>query len=416
MNDRVDSISDPWARTFEWLLSDAKTMSTERGSVSEARIRFLEWLSAEQPRGFWICGKAGSGKSTLMKLLFSNGKVRVKLKEWAAPSKVAFASFYFSQNSKVSFQKTPEAFLRAIIHQLVSESSELLELLGRHLQHKTSRSLQPWTLFLLRDSIRILCEQPEISPKVKLCMFVDGLDECSHVETQDASNLDLPYPHRDKRYLQARREDYQVLQELVLDIMRHPNVKMCFSSRPLNSFFSAFATFPVIRLEQLTAFDINNYVSERLAAVRQWEDLQLEAGNETSDMIETIVGRARGVFLWVKLVTDRIVSEIEDGAYLTQLKQLVDDLPEELDDLYRQMLRSVLPGHRGEATRYFQLVLASWRPLSAILLGFAETKTTQDVMVQRWSGKPPISSGELNLLLQKMQQRVRSRSAGLLET
>lgn len=415
MNDRVDSISDPWARTFEWLLSDAETMSKEQGSVSEARIRFLGWLSAEQPRGFWICGKAGSGKSTLMKRLFSNGKVKAKLEGWAAPGKVAFASFYFSQNSKVSIQKTPEAFLRAIIHQLVSESSELLELLSRHLQHKNSRSLQPWTWSLLRDSIKILCEQPEISSKVKLCMFVDGLDECSHVETHDASNFDLPYPHRDNRYLQARRGDYRVLQKLVLDIMQHPNVKMCFSSRPLNSFFSAFATFPVIHLEQLTAFDINNYVSDRLAAVRQWEDLQLEAGNETGDMIETIVGRARGVFLWVKLVIDRIVSEIEDGAYLTQLKQLVDDLPEELDDLYRQMLRSVLPGHRGEATRYFQLVLASWRPLSAILLGFAETKTTQDVIVQRWSGKPPISSGELHLLLQNMQQRVRSRSAGLLE-
>ena len=64
MHDRDSRIHDAFSKTFEWALQDRS------GSVPQHH--FLQWLRCGDGV-FWVSGKAGSGKSTLMKYLLQVG-------------------------------------------------------------------------------------------------------------------------------------------------------------------------------------------------------------------------------------------------------------------------------------------------------------------------------------------------------
>jgi type II secretory ATPase GspE/PulE/Tfp pilus assembly ATPase PilB-like protein len=67
MDDRFYGVTMQYIKTFEWLFQNNA-------------LGFPEWLQSD--RGiFWITGKAGSGKSTLMKYAFSDPRTLRILKE-----------------------------------------------------------------------------------------------------------------------------------------------------------------------------------------------------------------------------------------------------------------------------------------------------------------------------------------------
>jgi hypothetical protein len=74
MHFRYESVDSPCKGTFEWIF-DFKGNSPES-------TRFTEWLSAGDGI-FHICGKLGSGKSTLMKKLCEHSRTRSELEKWA---------------------------------------------------------------------------------------------------------------------------------------------------------------------------------------------------------------------------------------------------------------------------------------------------------------------------------------------
>lgn len=64
MNDRYYAIRDRHEKTFEWLFESPDVLYQAKG----LRVNFSQWLTTDG-RIFWISGKAGSGKSTMMKFL-----------------------------------------------------------------------------------------------------------------------------------------------------------------------------------------------------------------------------------------------------------------------------------------------------------------------------------------------------------
>jgi hypothetical protein len=79
--DRQESIAEAHQETFQWALTPDSKLG--------------KWLSA--PSGcFWVSGKAGSGKSTLMKFIVNSPKSRELLADWAgADNEVVVAAHYF---------------------------------------------------------------------------------------------------------------------------------------------------------------------------------------------------------------------------------------------------------------------------------------------------------------------------------
>jgi hypothetical protein len=64
MEDRHERIAEAYKKTFEWIFSDPDTEPCKKASW----ISFSKWLESSSSL-YWITGKAGSGKSTLIKYI-----------------------------------------------------------------------------------------------------------------------------------------------------------------------------------------------------------------------------------------------------------------------------------------------------------------------------------------------------------
>jgi hypothetical protein len=71
---RQQEIAEAYQRTFSWIFDDQQGDGNDRvapGRETRPWSNFIEWLHEERtPRGiYWMNGKAGSGKSTLMRFV-----------------------------------------------------------------------------------------------------------------------------------------------------------------------------------------------------------------------------------------------------------------------------------------------------------------------------------------------------------
>lgn len=87
MHQREDSIHDNFEGTFQWVYYP-------RRDVDRPWDSFATWLT--EGRGiYWIAGKAGSGKSTLMRMLHQNERTTDLLRTWCDGTPLITASFFF---------------------------------------------------------------------------------------------------------------------------------------------------------------------------------------------------------------------------------------------------------------------------------------------------------------------------------
>jgi flagellar biosynthesis GTPase FlhF len=117
------------AGTFEWILDESeepllKMDEESRETCSDAKDRFLHWLKNDNGV-FHISGKAGSGKSTLMKLLLNHDNTEEVLSDWAGDKKLIFASFFFWKSSQNHDQCSLEGLYRSILFETLLQCPDL---------------------------------------------------------------------------------------------------------------------------------------------------------------------------------------------------------------------------------------------------------------------------------------------------
>jgi len=337
MDDREDQIEDAYARTFTWLLP---TKDQDRNE--QFGNEFLDWIKSETIPLYWINGKAGSGKSTLMKNLFGNPVFRTLLEEWAKPASVTFAGFFFFDRGKSMLQKSRSGLLRSLLHQILRKHKELVPNLfsSRFKLWSLNDPRQPryhfdWTWGELSAAFEAILQHSD--SLMKFCIFADGLDEYS-IDTEPEYGVDEEEDLETERS-ERRTAGHVEIAKLFLRVAKSPNVKLCVSSRPLLRFESAFKGFPRLKLQDLTKTDISIYVNRRLAQDRRMVELTSRGPVDGNTLIASIVSRASGVFLWVRLVVDRLLEGLEDHDTLAELQRTVDSLPRELGGLKRLYMR-----------------------------------------------------------------------------
>ena len=74
---------------------------------------------------YWVNGKAGSGKSTLMKYIVSHNKTASLLRTWAGDSKLCTGGFFF-WNSGSKQQRCQVGLFRSLLHEILGQHPELI--------------------------------------------------------------------------------------------------------------------------------------------------------------------------------------------------------------------------------------------------------------------------------------------------
>jgi len=387
MNDREERISKAHEKTFQWLFKD---------SDSDKWASFQGWLESGE-KLYWITGKAGSGKSTLMKFICHPDEsaedpnrapqCRKFLTTWSGDQRLVIASFYF-WNSGIQMQMTQRGLLISILHQIIEQCPEVAPL----------ASSDRWECLSLFGEYPFAWEDQELYDTVcrvaksmfqinsSLVLFVDGLDE-----------------------FEGKPEE---LIALFKDIVDCSNVKICVASRPWIEFQDAFQHRPSLMLEDLTYDDIKSFVTARFNGEPMFAQLRLREEAFADQLIDDIVVKAAGVFLWVKLVVSSLIAGMGSGDRVSDFMKRLDQLPPDLSKLYEKMLLSLDPFYLDHAAQLFDLVRTSSYPMNLVLASFVDEDDPDFALRQPCS---PLSDEEAILRMDTMRRRINSRSKGLLE-
>ncbi|KAF9766019.1 hypothetical protein IL306_001611 [Fusarium sp. DS 682] len=330
---RHAGITDAHIKTFEWMFKGDGVC----GGC------FLNWL--KNGNGiFWVSGKPGSGKSTLMKFIADHSSTAHILSTWSSPRSTYIISHYF-WSAGTDMQRSQEGLLRTLLYEIFRQCPDLLQMAcNQRWQEMDSGSLsQPWNLSELRIVLKKVADQANMSQQ--FCFFIDGLDEFA-----------------------GDRQD--LCQDLV-DLSQSPNIKLCISSRPWNIFESNFGNDPANKLyiHQLTHDDIRSYTELRLLHHPGWKSLESEVTGANS-LIDQVTERARGVFLWVFFVTKLLREGLEDDDSFSDLHRRLESFPSDLEPFFKHMLETVQPIHYEKMSGVLAIAIKAQSPLNASIYRF----------------------------------------------
>ena len=369
---REEKIVDAHRKTFEWIFD-----------VSDHAMgpwnNFIQWLENGQGT-YWINGKAGSGKSTLMSFLCQNDRTLEYLEFWSGNrgKNVLMPKFYFWSGG-TQMQKSIEGLLRSLIWQVLHLLPDL-DITSSAFQ---CRDMIPaWTERRLQNTLRSLIHQA--SGSHLLCFFIDGLDEYEG----DQSDL--------IRFIQV--------------LVQSNTVKVCLSSRPYRVFDQAFGTSAKLRLQDLTHSDIQKVVVDRFRGMPQFQPIAAQRSDWLDYITHSILARADGVFLWVNLAVNDQIRGLENGDSLEQLEERLKSLPDEVEGICARMLGQIEKLYRKEASMFLQIALHErYRFLLDFVLG------SQDRLEDMLSSSDPLPVRELIMKSRSVRQRIVTTCAGLLE-
>ncbi|KAI9152195.1 Vegetative incompatibility protein [Paramyrothecium foliicola] len=319
LGSRQTSIEDNYATTFEWFFEHRE---------------FTDWLGCG--RGvFWINGKPGSGKSTLMKFIFEHQRTRELLHDWKIQPDYALIGFFFHHRGS-AMQKSFEGLLRSLLKQILQQREDLSRYMSHFYEENSSGELKQWTTRDLEAALHALLTQKESS--VKLCLFFDALDEFQG--------------HLDR------------ICRFVKDLVELPSgstssVKVCFSSRPWDIFTNSFSDCPKFSLQDFTSDDIRNYCVGMIGRADA-------PTHYLRALVPDIVQRAAGVFLWVSLVVKDLSNALVDAdrntGTIEVLRDILYTLPLELDNYYQQIIERLPQSRRWETYALLELVIRDSSP------------------------------------------------------
>ena len=80
---------------------------------------FPDWLESSQHSLYWIRGKAGAGKSTLMAYIIRDARTRKHLVEWVSPDNQLHILSHFFWKPGTPYERSVNGLLRSLLYQIL---------------------------------------------------------------------------------------------------------------------------------------------------------------------------------------------------------------------------------------------------------------------------------------------------------
>ncbi|KAL6817397.1 hypothetical protein V8C40DRAFT_281633 [Trichoderma camerunense] len=349
-DERLQQIDKSAGCSFEWAFEDPS-------------IGLKNWLQKGDGL-YWVSGRPASGKSTFMKFLYHDKRTSQLLHGWYSKAVHVEANFFFHYRGNL-IQKSFEGLLRSILSQVLEQAPDSISLIqaiikhasqnvattrafatqkktervgsfinGHHdrenTQHLTGDDI--WTLQNLKKALHRVIDQQSMD--LDLCIFIDALDE--------------------------HNGPPEFIAEFLKDITKPRNsrtrIKILFSSRPWDAFKDAFPNCPGFQIHEHTDNDIRELCTHVI-------NNECPDSQELFQLVEEIVKRAKGVFLWVKLVlqdlTKIVAAALLGGnseALSSELRIALQNLPDDLIDYYSSIVERIPQSFRREAFCLLEVV------------------------------------------------------------
>ncbi|KAH0430079.1 hypothetical protein CcaCcLH18_08025 [Colletotrichum camelliae] len=325
IKERQNEIPKAHTDTFKWIFN-------ENGPGN-----FANWLR-ESSGIFWITGKPGSGKSTLMKFISGHETTKNLATTWASPKPLLLASHFFWFGG-TKLQKSQEGLLRTLLFQILSNAPELISKVFPDRVSGQFQYLESWSREELSDAFERLQALPTIP--YRIFVLVDGLDEYSGQGTE--------------------------VTEFLCAITKSPEFKVCCASRPWQEFRDAFRNvFGHIQMHDLTSADMRVYVQNTLMENERFRTLQSSQEAYEEPLIDSICMKAEGVFFCVSLVVKSLVRGLNKNDGLETLQRRVSEFPPDLDQFFQRMIDSIESVYKTEVFGVFSTLLMTMTPLPLI--------------------------------------------------
>ena len=399
MDNREEEITAAHRATFNWI-SSIPTENVLDDSPTASKGTVISWLrESQEHKVYWISGKPGSGKSTLMRYLNKHPKTNEALKVWARRMPLICPRFFF-WTSGTTDQKSASGFMRSLLHQLLQAAREMIpwtfpEMWLKY-QDTMTRVREPieWSLELLRVSLQRLLKL--YAGRVKICFFIDGLDE---LEGDQVALVSLLHS-----MVHSSPEDF----------------KACVSSRPWKVFEDAFVDIPQLKLQDLTRKDIWRFVGDSLDSASKVRRILNTDEEAAEDLKIRITDNSDSVFLWATLAVKSLVEHAVSTDAVADLVRKLDVLPTDLDDLFRHLLlESKTDAELEEQSRILQIIHArevvcdfTQNDSSNVMTLYQMALATESLEDIEEPTKLP--DAQILYLSKSVKERVLDRCAGLL--
>ena len=176
-----------------------------------------------------------------------------------------------------------------------------------------------------------------------------------------------------------------------------------------------FADSAQLKLQDLTHDDIELYVRDMLQTMLGAGKIGTTDCVRKFQLIQKVIHKADGGFLWVYLATRTLFEGFTNEDGIEELEARLDQLPNEIIDLYTHMPQRVNTVYRRQIAVYFELMLSKhFKPLSALRMILAADQSMATGLF-----KAPFdesSRGKLILKCEGLNAIVATRCAGMLET
>jgi hypothetical protein len=378
---REEAIPEAFEETFSWIYLCEPTKHDGLRLLSS----FPKWLEDNTNQPYWITGKPGSGKSTLMKFLQQQPALITHLKIWSGEFPLLCTSYY-AWVAGSDLQKTCQGLMRTLLYRILTENpSWIPEVAPRRwlllLTLRDTYKMPPWHGWEIEESFETLLVKCAIS--TRLALFIDGLDE-----------FESP--------------PFEVL-ELIQKINSRDGIKICIASRQWTEFNDAFHESPMLRMQDLTAADMALFVEGKLEGNRGFSELKKIFPTEATQLVKNVVTKAEGIFLWVSIVVQSLLAALTEGDGLSDLCTIVDQLPSDIALLYDAIWTQIGSRNMVASAKLLAIFKVAQWSLDYITLWLADERQSLDFNIRTLSTEGRASVREI------MKRRLDSRTRGILE-